>query len=240
MNNLDKNSPVPLYYQLYSNLLSDIQDGTLMPGDMIPPEMVLMKRFDISRATVRHALNNLAREGYLIRAKSRGTIVKDKPTVGYRDRVKGFYALSSINGAMKFSTKVLASCVMDPPKRVQEALQLRDGDKVFYLKRVRSLQGTPHIYVEDWLDYRRCPGIEKLDFTELSLYETLEQRYGVSPCTAERTFECYYAELEEQLTELKVNKNKALLCCTSYVTDENNRPLEYYVAIVNGKYTVHE
>ncbi|MBQ8217916.1 MAG: GntR family transcriptional regulator [Oscillospiraceae bacterium] len=238
---LDKSSPVPLYYQLYTNLLADIRSGVLKPGDMIAPEKQLMEKYKVSRDTVRHALNDLAREGYLFRAKSKGTVVSDiSPTVGYRNRVKGFSAISYDNGHVALTSKVLAVCVIEPPPFVKEALKLEDGAKAFYLKRVRSVEGKPNVYVEDWLDYRFIPGIETIDFSKNSLYDTLEQKYNISPCRAERTFECCFASDEEQITELQITKNKPLLRCTSYVYDRNDRLLEFYIAIVNGKYTVNE
>lgn len=241
MSELDKQSPIPLYYQLYTILLSDIRNGNLKPGDMILPETELMEKYGVSRATVRHALQDLAHEGYVSRAKSKGTVVQDNSVnVGYHKRVKGFSAISRENKIVKFTTRVLVSAVVDPPKAVQEALQLKDGEKAFYLKRVRSIQGRPHVFVEDWLDYKRCEGIEKIDFTESSLYDTMEEQFHVTPYRAVRTFECCYAETEEQLNELKIRKNESLLRCTSYVYDTNDRPLEFYVALVNGKYTVNE
>ena len=51
---------------------------------------------------------------------------------------------------------------------------------------------------------------------------------------------CCFAENEEQLNELKIPNNKPLLRCTSYVYDVNDRLLEFYVAVVNGKYIVNE
>lgn len=238
---LDKSSPVPLYYQLYTSILADIRSGALKPGDMIAPETQLMEKYGVSRYTVRHALNDLAREGYLSRAKSKGTVVNDSsPTVGYRNRVKGFSALSNGNVHVELTSKVLAASVIEPPDYVKEALKLNDGAKVFYLKRVRSIQGKPNVYVEDWLDYRFIPGIETVDFSTNSLYDTLEQRYNISPCRAERTFECCFADNEEQLVELNIPKNKPLLRCTSCVYDRDDRLLEFYVAIVNGKYIVNE
>ncbi len=238
---LDKTSPIPLYYQLYTNILTDIRSGILKPGDMLPPETQLMDKYGVSRYTVRHALEDLAREGYLVRAKSKGTMVNcSSPTVGYRNRVKGFSALSGGNGPVALSSKVLASSVIEPPEYVREALKLDEGAKVFYLKRVRSINGNPNVYVEDWLDYGFIPGIETVDFATNSLYDTLEQRYNISPYRAERTFECCFAENEEQLNELKIPNNKPLLRCTSYVYDVNDRLLEFYVAVVNGKYIVNE
>lgn len=237
---LDKNSPVPLYYQLYTSILADIRSGVLKPGDMLPPEKQIMEKYDVSRDTVRHALNDLAREGYLTRAKSKGTIVSGvSPTVGYRNRIKGFSALYNGN-VQPFTSKVLACSVIEPPPYIKDAMKLNDGAKVFYLKRVRSIQGKPSVYVEDWLDYRYIPGIETIDFSKYSLYDMLEQRYNISPFRAERTFECCFADQEEQVTELNIQKNKPLLRCTSYVYDRDDRLLEYYVAIVNGKYIVNE
>lgn len=242
MKTIDKTSPIPLHYQLYSLILADIRAGVLKAGDKITPEMELMKIYDVSRATVRRALGDLAREGYLTREKSKGTVVSDNsPTVGYKNRVKGFSALiNSSNTPIKLSSKVLACSVIDAPPFIQEALRLSPGSKVFYLKRVRSIHGTPNVFVEDWLDYRYIPGIEKIDFEDISLYDTLEERYSIVPCRAERTFQCCFADTEEMMDELKISKNKPLLRCTSYVYDDNDRLLEFYIATVNGKYIVNE
>lgn len=238
---LNKTSPIPLYYQLYMNILADIRSGTLKPGDMLLPETQLMEKYGVSRYTVRHALEGLAREGYLVRTKSKGTIVNNSsPAVGYRNRVKGFSALPGGDVPIALSSKVLAASVIEPPVYIRERMKLDEGAKAFYLKRVRSIQGKPNVYVEDWLDYRFVPGIETVDFATNSLYDTLEQCYNISPYRAERTFECCFADNEEQLTEMKVPKNKPLLRCTSYVYDANDRLIEFYIAVVNGKYIVNE
>ena len=206
---LDKTSPIPLYYQLYTSVLADIRSGALKQGDMLAPETQLMEKYKVSRYTVRRALENLAREGYLVRTKSKGTIVNNSsPTDGYRNRVKGFSALSKGNIPVALSSKVLVASVIEPPEYVREALKLDAGSKVFYLKRVRSIEGKPNVYVENWLDYRFIPGIKSIDFATNSLYDTLEQRYNILPCRAERTFECCYADNEEQLIELKIPKKK--------------------------------
>lgn len=238
---LDKNSPVPLYYQLYTLLLNQIEEGTLKPGDMLPTEKALIEQYGVSRATVRQAILDLGRKGYVVREKSKGTFVQDfNKNVTYKDRVKGFTAISQDMGVIALSTKALEQRVVDPPKLVREALKLEEGEKVFYLKRVRSIQGEPNTFVEDWLPYRICIGIEKENFTDASLYQILEEKFGVIPHHATRIFECSNAETKEQIRELNIPKNAALLRCTSYVYNEKDEPVEYYVAVINGKYTVKE
>ena len=64
-----------LYSQIENYILDDIKSGKLTEGDMIPPETVLSKDFNVSRPTVRQALNNLVNEGYLVRIKGKGSFV---------------------------------------------------------------------------------------------------------------------------------------------------------------------
>lgn len=241
MKSLDKNSPVPLYYQLYTILLNQIQSDELKPGDMLPTELALVEQYNISRSTARQAIMDLARNGYVVREKSKGTFVRDQThNVQYSGRLKGFSAISREQGVIELTSRVLDCTVVDPPRVVQDMLKLADGEKAFYLKRLRSIRGVPNTYVEDWLPYRLCEGIEQIDFTNLSLYDTLEKHYSVLPDHASRVFEGCYADSEEQIKELNVRKNTPLLRCTSRVFDAQNKPLEYFVSLTNGKFTIQE
>ena len=241
MATLEKNSPIPLYYQLYTILLNRIKMGELQPGDMLPTEVSLVEEYNVSRATVRQAILDLARNGYVVREKSKGTFVKDfSNTVGYKDRVKGFTAISSQGGTIPLTSKVLEKAVVIPPKPVREALQLKEGERAFYLRRIHYIRDEANTFVEDWLPYKICEGIEQEHFTNASMYQILEERYGIIPHHAVRTFECSCADTEEQIRELEIRKHTALLRCESKVYDASDAPIEYYVALINGKYTVQE
>ena len=74
-NVLDHSTPIPLYFQLKSLILRDIQKGVYPIGMQIPTEMELQASFGVSRATIRHALNELVNEGWLERKASKGTFV---------------------------------------------------------------------------------------------------------------------------------------------------------------------
>ncbi len=241
MKSLDRNSPVPLYYQLYTILLEQIQSQELKPGDLLPTELALVEEYNISRSTARQAIMDLVRNGYVVREKSKGSFVQDHShNVQYSGRLKGFSGISREQGIIELTTKVLECAAVVPPKIVQEALLLEENEKAFYLKRIRSIRGVPNTYVEDWIPYRICEGIEKIDFTDLSLYDILEKRYGILPNNAIRSFESCYADSEEQIKELHVRKNTPLLRCTSHVFDAQGKPLEYFVSLTNGKFTVRE
>ncbi len=74
---IDKESPLPLYWQLKDILKKKIEQGEFKPGDRIPPEDELCKRFGISRTPIRQALAELVNEGLLFRRRGRGTFVNN-------------------------------------------------------------------------------------------------------------------------------------------------------------------
>lgn len=76
---LDPSESSPLYKQLQENILDSIQNGTLKPGDKLPTELELSETNQVSRVTVRAALDSLTSGGYLVRIPGKGTfITKDK------------------------------------------------------------------------------------------------------------------------------------------------------------------
>lgn len=241
MSALDKNSPVPLYYQLYLLLLNQIKTGELKPGDMLPTEISLVKEHNVSRATVRQAILDLAKNGYVVREKSKGTFVKDySNNVRYKDRVRGFSAVSSQGRTIPLTSHVLDQKVIIPAKPIREALGLQEGEKAFYLKRIRYIRDEANTFVEGWIPYKLCSGIEDENFTNASLYDILEEKYNIIPHHAVRTFECSCATTEEQILKLEIKNNSPLLRCESRVYDSNNEPVEFYIALIKGKYTVQE
>ena len=74
---INKDVPIPLYYQLKNIIKTDIENGTLKTGDTIPTEMEIMSHYNISRFTVRQAISELVNEGYLLRKTSKGTFVTE-------------------------------------------------------------------------------------------------------------------------------------------------------------------
>src|SRR5690625_4623961 len=75
---IDKNSPLPIYYQLSEQIKRLIQTEQLLPGDLLPSEREYAERHNISRMTVRQAISNLVTEDLLCRKKGKGTYVAEK------------------------------------------------------------------------------------------------------------------------------------------------------------------
>ena len=81
---LNPTSPTPLYHQLYTVLRERIVRGDFAPSQTLPGEQELAKLFDVSRITVKRALNELAASGLVSRHRGRGTIGRRRPLAPIR------------------------------------------------------------------------------------------------------------------------------------------------------------
>lgn len=85
---IDRDSPVPLYYQLKLHFKRQMESGELCAGDRLPTEMELCELFGISRAPVRQALTEMAREGLIYRRAGQGTFVAPAAAKGLAEKTK--------------------------------------------------------------------------------------------------------------------------------------------------------
>jgi GntR family transcriptional regulator len=175
---LDETSGVPLYQQLQRVLKQAIEKNLIGPNDALPPERDLATKFDVSRITVRKAIDGLVTEGLLIRRQGSGTFVKARVE-------KNFSQLSSFSEDMRARGLHPRSVWL---KRLQgtvtpeEALtmQLSPGTPVYRLHRIRFADDAP-MAIEYATVLASClPSVESVDS---SLYEALE-RTGNRPVKA--------------------------------------------------------
>lgn len=88
---IDKNTPIPLYYQLEKLIIEEIEGGAYPAGSLIPTENELSQMFAISRTTVRQALADLVQNEMLYRTKSKGTFVaQPKISQGFIQSILSF------------------------------------------------------------------------------------------------------------------------------------------------------
>ena len=84
---IDRNSPLPIYYQLQQLLKEQIESNALKVGDQLPTEQEMCAQYHISRAPVRQALHALTQEGYIYRQAGVGTFVAEKPRASSEQQV---------------------------------------------------------------------------------------------------------------------------------------------------------
>jgi GntR family transcriptional regulator len=222
---LDRALPVPLYHQLKSLLLARIESGELKPHDRLETEDELSSRYGVSKATVRQALAELAREGEVRREQGRGTFVSE-PRVEQGPRELTSFSDDMERRGLRGHSKVLERSVVKADEAIARFLGVPTGALVLRLQRLRMADGEPLGIQTAHVPLALAPGLEKEQFETGSLYEILERKYGLTAATAR---ESAFAALlpPPQCRLLKARPGSAGLCAerTAFLSD--GQPLEH-------------
>src|SRR6516225_6403974 len=133
---VDPHSPVPLYAQLESILAAEIAAGRLPPGDQLPKEEELVKRYGVSRTTVRQAIQNLVRRGLIEIRRDKGTFVSQPKITQDLTGLSGFVEEMQSLGR-NASARLLDTQTVPASESVARQLAITVGTRVVRIRRVR-------------------------------------------------------------------------------------------------------
>lgn len=231
---LDKNVPIPLYYQLKRCVLAMLESAKLKEGDMLPPESELSEALGVSRPTIRQAFNELVSEGRLQRYKGRGTFVsKPKVEARFLSRLETFNREMRAKN-MTPHTRVLALEKVTGPGEACEKLKLEVGAQMIYISRLRSADNIPLVYVETYLPFEPFARLMEVDFSEKSLYDSLEELYGIRVTRVTREIEAVNSrKAEAELLKIFTGKAVSFVKTVAY-SEGGASPVEFSVARYRG------
>ncbi len=190
----------PKYFTVKRSILRMLDSGELEANAALPSERELMLTHNVSRITVRKAIEELEQEGLVYKIQGKGTFVKGGQK--QQDLISITSCTEDVRRqGMIPSRQVIFGEVIDADKKRQSRLQLAKGEKVFHMARVYYADGEPINHTTVYLPYKLFPGIEDYDFSKFSLYGVIENDYGVKIVRAERTLEAVmaYPEICEYL-----------------------------------------
>lgn len=226
---INKNSAIPLYYQLYTYLVDLIEKETIKNGDYLPTEEELCELLEISRPTIRQAYNKLENEGYIKRQRSKGTIVNKTKVFGnFLNRITTFY--DEVNSkSEQVRTKVVKIEITDSFDEAQEVLGVK---KLIHLIRVRYIDQTPIVYIDSYIPYEEFKELLMVDFENNSLYDQMN-RLGNTVTNLSRTIRAIKAH--KNLTEyLNVSVNDPIIYSTTIGRNSEGKAIEYSLAQYDG------
>jgi len=168
---LDRSSPVPLYFQVSRQLEAAIERGDLEPGDRLENEISLADRWGLSRPTMRRAIEELVDKGLLVRRRGIGTQV-------VHGRVKRKIELTSLfddlaRAGQHPATEVLVHETVPADGHVAERLGLPAGTEVVHLERLRSSGGEPLAVMRNWLPTDLAGSFSTEQLRAKGLYELI-------------------------------------------------------------------
>ena len=236
---IDRSSPVPYYHQLKALLRDEIESGRWAPGMQIPSEPELCRLLDVSRTVVRQALGALEHERLLRRRKGRGTFVAEPKIRGRLvQSLTGFHDDMTAQGRAP-RTMVLRQELVPAGRTVAQRLGIGIGTTVVALERVRSVDDEPIVLTTTYLPADLVAGLEAIELTDRSLYQTLADRFALHIDRGRRSVESIAAG-DEIAARLELEPSDPVLFLRSVTYLADGRAIEYYEAWHRGDRSVLE
>ncbi len=216
---------MPRHEQIADWVRDSIEDGVFGTDDKLPSESELSSRFDVSRVTVRRALQTLENEQRIYRCQGLGSFVKGEKAVQSTLAMNDFMEDMKLNG-LEARSVVLRNEIESATPAVARHLKLDAGTKVFRLDRLRLADDKPIALDYTWLPAFYGQLIVDYDLENRTIFDILENEYDITITSG-----CYYLHAENtdkhQATHLGLNEGSALFRMDriSYTLDE--KPVYY-------------
>ncbi|HLR57390.1 MAG TPA: GntR family transcriptional regulator [Beutenbergiaceae bacterium] len=218
---LDRNGPIPLYFQISQRLEQAIHDELLVPGARLENEIALAARLGLSRPTIRRAIQELVDKGMLVRRRGVGTQV-------VQGRVNRDVALTSLHDDLKRSGKepstvLLSHEVRECTEEEADRFAVPAGSECLQIRRLRMGDDVPLAILENVLT-EELLDISRQDLEKYGLYQILRSK-GVSLRVAKQTIGAR-AATEEEAKVLEIDEGAPVLTVTRVAFDNTGRTIE--------------
>lgn len=236
----DINSPVPLYYQLQQFMIEEIKAGRFTDDNPFPSEKEWIEYTGLSRTTIRQAIENLVSENILEKRRGIGTFIKknDFKNTWNFERLRSFREEVEMNGG-SCATEQLSINTIEISEKDKLFEVFNKKFKIFYkLRRLRYLDNTPAIYVTTYVPQKLTPNIDKYNFNERSLFETMVKEYKINIGFAEKELHASLATAEEAKL-LNIKKNSPIQMVKTRTLDVKESPIEYSVSRDRGDISLY-
>ena len=222
---LDPKSSKPLHIQAEEMLRELIRDEEYKKGKLLPNEVDLSKELNISRNTLRQAINKLVFEGLLIRKKGYGTTVAPLNVMSNARNWKSFSQEMKAQG-MTVQNFELHICYKKGPDEANTFFSTSPDTSLLCLERLRGKPGLPFVYFISYFNPQIPMTVEE-DMSS-PLYEILEKKYGIFVKTSKEMISARGANAE-MADKLGIQEGDPVLVRKRFVLDINNVPVEYNI-----------
>lgn len=233
---VDKNSPIPAYHQIASDIIERISRSEWKIGDQLPSEAVLVKDYGVSRVTLRQALANLEERGLIERQQGRGAFLRVNPDPIVQNL--NFPSIEYTNKITQKNESVILEWRIErsPSPYAQQMFGLNPDISYVFLSRLFVFQGKILGLNYAWFPQEMVPDIISKGLIDSSVTSTLKKRYNYHITRISNYIEAANAKAEEaKLLEIPYNLPVMKILSTHYL--EDGRPVEYSSTLWVGTLT---
>ncbi|MPQ44885.1 GntR family transcriptional regulator [Clostridium tarantellae] len=181
----------PKYKQIENYLKELIESKELGEGDLLPSENQLCEMFEVTRMTVRSALNNLVKEGRIVKHKGLGSVVLG---CKINDNISVINSFTNEIKQKGFQVKNVLQefAIMRADEFIAKQLKIKTGDEIWKIVRVRIANDEQISYMITYMPAKLFPDLSK-DHCKGSLYEYIQKKCGHKIAVAHRSIEAVIA-----------------------------------------------
>ncbi len=212
---LSRDEHEKLYMQLFEILKRKIENKEWTQGMQIPTEEQLCKMFNVSRATVRNAILELVRQGYLVRQQGKGTFVS-KNYISEGLIMTTVFKKLWVEDESAFRKQILAKTVMMPIGDLSKELNVPENRHVIYIKVLWLFKENPSILQESFIPFNICPQILEEDLEYQSIIDLFEKKYSIRITSVNNYFELQFLN-KEIAQSLQVSEGEPTIYLTQKV-----------------------
>ena len=213
------------YINIYNQILNKIEVGKLQPNDKLPSENELMKEYDVSRDTIRKALDLLERNGYISKIKGKGSFVLDINKFEFP--VSGLTSFKELSQKIgKDSRTIVEEFGLIPPDDLlMKRLEISEEDLVWRVIRVREIANQRIILDKDFFNKEFVPSLT-VEICEDSIYEYIENTLGLKISFARKEITVQQAT-EEDKKYLDLDNFDMIVVVKNYIYLEDASLFQY-------------
>lgn len=227
---IDKNIKTPLYLQLMDILVNKIEHS-MDEHEQILSEREICDQYDVSRTTVRQALDELEKNGYIYKVHGKGTFVSPKRL---KQDLVSFYSFTEEMRKLgkEPHSEVIGFELIHAGDKISRIYKGADDELMYKITRIRKADGIPMMYETSYLKYEQVKGLDRSKLESKPMYDILVNDFKMRLSSAEEFFEpiltnkleSIYLDIPEGAPSLRIER----------FTYDNNNLVEYTVGIARG------
>lgn len=222
----------PLYQKIYSEIKQTIINGTLSQSEKLPSENKLCQIYNVSRITIRKALDLLTEEGWVVKIQGKGSFAN--PDAKLRSKITGparFSEFASSQGSTHKSIILKREIIRDDS--IAKKLGINHDEDLLFIKRVLTLNEEPLMIDQAWLPARFFPNLLTEVSEKMSLYKTLATHYNTLVEHSQKKLNVDLANQEQQKL-LHIDTTTPVFIVNKIAENQNNLPIEVSEMVVRG------
>lgn len=212
-------------------IIEQIEQNNIAENCKLPSERELCEKYNISRATVRKAIDELEKEEYIYKKQGKGTFRAPKKVN------QGLFKFYSFTEEMKKLGKIPSSKIINfeitkCDDSISKKMNINIGEQIYKFTRLRLADDKPMIYEVSYVPYERFPGIIKSDLEKNAMYDIFKNKFNANFTMAKQSFSSVVTR-EYEAKFLQISKNIPSMMIKR-LTYEGQKIIEYTISIARG------